>query len=84
MRGQISALWIIKKVDFLKLLQTPQAIGFIMSLGDCSIFCKFEVYAMHSELCSFWITRNVGFQQLLEKAQTYFFRVPGNAPNCRF
>ena len=29
MRGQISTLWLIRKVDFLKVVETTQAIGFI-------------------------------------------------------
>ena len=37
---QISALWVIRKVDFFKVLETAQAIGFIMQSVSVAYFSR--------------------------------------------
>ena len=50
MRGQISALWVIRKVDFLKVARHSSSHRFYNALGVCGIFSKFDVCTMHGDL----------------------------------
>jgi len=71
--GNVSALWDIRKVNFLKDARDSSSIRLYDVVGVWSIFCKFEVCMMHSGLCSLWVTGKVNFS-----------RVPQDSPNHRF
>ena len=71
--GNVSALWGIRKVDFLKDARDSSSNRLYNAVGVCSIFCKFEICMMHSELCFLWVTGKVNFS-----------RVARDIPNHRF
>ena len=78
MRGQISALWVIRKVDFLEVVRGSPSPSFFTALEICSIFWKFEVCTMHSELCSLWVLGKVNFSTVRQGSSDHrFYNVCG-------
>ena len=78
MRGQISALCVIRKVDFLEVVRGSPSPSFYTALEICSIVWKFEVCTMHSELCSLWFPGRVDFSRVPRGSSDHrFYNVCG-------
>ena len=73
MQNQLSAIWVIRKVDFLKVVRDSSRQNFYNAVVVCSIFCTFKVCTMHSKDYSLLVAVKVNLLRVSEDTSNHRF-----------